>query len=109
VQEIKAHPFFFGIDWKRIREKVTPNVPEIKNPIDAENFEKFEEEEPWYLPEGKKSRKKANFHGYSFKRETERERSPIILATEDLENLKPIPLPLKIEKNAKVSIILLHT
>jgi serine/threonine kinase 38 len=30
VEEIKAHPFFAGIDWKRIREKKAPNVPEVK-------------------------------------------------------------------------------
>lgn len=29
VEEIKAHPFFVGIDWKKIREKKSPNVPEV--------------------------------------------------------------------------------
>ena len=29
VEEIKAHPFFAGIDWKRIREKPAPYVPEV--------------------------------------------------------------------------------
>lgn len=29
VQEIKAHPFFYGVDWKRLREKVPPYVPEV--------------------------------------------------------------------------------
>lgn len=35
ISEIKAHPFFFGIDWKNIREKKAPYVPEIKNEIDT--------------------------------------------------------------------------
>ena len=48
MSEIKAHPFFQGIDWKRIREKNAPFTPEIKNDIDTANFEKFEEEDPWY-------------------------------------------------------------
>lgn len=29
VHEIKAHPFFFGVDWKRLREKRPPYVPEV--------------------------------------------------------------------------------
>ena len=29
VHEIKAHPFFQGIDWKRLREKTPPYVPEV--------------------------------------------------------------------------------
>jgi serine/threonine kinase 38 len=29
VEEIKAHPFFAGIDWKRIREKRSPYIPEL--------------------------------------------------------------------------------
>jgi serine/threonine kinase 38 len=29
VGEIKVHPFFIGIDWKKIREKKAPNSPEV--------------------------------------------------------------------------------
>lgn len=29
VEEIKAHPFFAGVDWKRVRDKKAPNVPEV--------------------------------------------------------------------------------
>jgi serine/threonine kinase 38 len=97
VQEIKAHPFFFGVDWKKIRIKASPYVPQINSDIDTENFEKFQEEDAWYIPEGKRVRKKANFHGYSFKRDTERERSPILMAIEDLENMKPIKPPQKMK------------
>ena len=28
--EIKAHPFFTGIDWKNLRKSKTPFVPEVK-------------------------------------------------------------------------------
>jgi hypothetical protein len=27
VEEIKAHPFFAGTDWKNIRNTKAPNVP----------------------------------------------------------------------------------
>ena len=30
VEEIKAHPFFFGIDWKKIRDKKAPNIPMVR-------------------------------------------------------------------------------
>ena len=29
VEEIKAHPFFCGVDWKRIRDKKAPYLPEV--------------------------------------------------------------------------------
>lgn len=31
VAEIKAHPFFFGIDWKNIRNKKPPFIPDVIN------------------------------------------------------------------------------
>lgn len=29
VEEIKVHPFFHGVDWKKIREKQAPYLPEV--------------------------------------------------------------------------------
>jgi serine/threonine kinase 38 len=29
VGEIKVHPFFIGIDWRKIRDKKAPNIPEV--------------------------------------------------------------------------------
>lgn len=43
VNEIKGHPFFTGIDWKRLKERSAPYLPEIKSEIDTRNFDKFEE------------------------------------------------------------------
>jgi hypothetical protein len=76
-------------------------VPEIKGEIDTDNFENFKEDEPWYVPTGKRARKKADFHGYSFKREYESTKSPILSAADDVENLKPLPF-LKVDKIVKV-------
>ena len=64
VNEIKAHPFFVGVDWKNIRNKKPPYVPDIKSDIDTSNHEKIEEnpDEPWYEEDKKKkNRKVTNF------------------------------------------------
>ena len=29
IQEIKIHPFFQGVDWKKIRDKPSPYTPEV--------------------------------------------------------------------------------
>lgn len=92
VAEIKAHPFFAGVDWRKIREKKAPYIPELKSDIDTTNFDKYEEEEPW-IPEdkpknGKKSRKEVQFIGYTFKRDLENERTSVASALEELEMLR---------------------
>ena len=47
VNEIKGHPFFSGIDWKRLHDRIAPYKPEVKSDIDTRNFDKFEEQESW--------------------------------------------------------------
>lgn len=47
VNEIKGHPFFSGIDWKRLHDRIAPYKPEVKSDIDTRNFDKFEEQETW--------------------------------------------------------------
>jgi serine/threonine kinase 38 len=42
-----------------IRDKKPPHIPEVKTVWDTQNFDPYEEEEPWIPPEGKvKGRKK---------------------------------------------------
>lgn len=47
VNEIKAHPFFAGVDWKNIRLKEAPIKPFVQGTTDVSNFDKYDEEEPW--------------------------------------------------------------
>ncbi len=44
MEEIKAHPFFAGVIWDKIRETNPPIVPELKDGYDTIYFDVFEEE-----------------------------------------------------------------
>ena len=48
VNEIKAQTFFAGIDWQNLSEKKAPYIPSVKGDTDTRNFDKFEENEPWF-------------------------------------------------------------
>ena len=68
IEEIKAHPFFKGIDWDNIRNTKAPFIPDIKNDYDPKYFENFEIEEPFYPPKKKyRKRKDIEFLGYTYK------------------------------------------
>ena len=64
VQEIKAHPFFSGVDWKNIRQSQAPYPPELSYPTDTKYFDKFDEEEPWWIPENNPKKKKRKFNKF---------------------------------------------
>ena len=73
ADEIKAHPFFKGIDWENIRNTLKPPfVPEIENDYDTKYFENFEQEEPFY-PITKKIKKRKDFEykGFTYKEDDE--------------------------------------
>jgi serine/threonine kinase 38 len=87
--EIKAHPFFNGIDWKNIRNIPAPFSPQITSEVDTSNFDQFEETEPFYPPQPKKrQRKDPYFVGYTFKRDDELQRNGLFAAMEELEEVK---------------------
>ncbi|WOL07872.1 serine/threonine-protein kinase tricorner-like [Canna indica] len=72
--EIKAHPWFRGIQWERLYQMEAAFKPEVNDELDTQNFEKFEETSapvqtssksgPWrkMLPS-----KDVNFVGYTYK------------------------------------------
>ncbi|KAL4558655.1 hypothetical protein LXL04_036856 [Taraxacum kok-saghyz] len=74
ADEIKAHPWFRGIDWDRIYQMEAAFIPEVNDELDTQNFEKFEESEhqnnsstrsgPWRRM---LSSKDINFVGYTYK------------------------------------------
>jgi len=71
--EIKSHPFFRSVDWGNLRSQIAPNTPSLSGETDVSNFDKFDENEPFYPQEepkrNRKPRKDANFVGYTFKKE----------------------------------------
>eukprot|EP01017_Pseudomicrothorax_dubius_P032796 TRINITY_DN4330_c0_g3_i4.p1 TRINITY_DN4330_c0_g3~~TRINITY_DN4330_c0_g3_i4.p1 ORF type:complete len:334 (-),score=98.66 TRINITY_DN4330_c0_g3_i4:378-1379(-) len=112
IEEIKAHPFFGGVDWRRIREKKAPYIPSIKSEIDTSNFDKYEEEEPWIcdpsLNKAKRARKDVQFIGYTFKRDFENERTSLIQALEELEQIRTSRPRIQATSNLDKSAILGH-
>jgi serine/threonine kinase 38 len=89
VHEIKAHPFFKGLDWKNIRNQKASFLPSIKDEEDCSRFDDFEEEEPFYPQEDssaahgsankkKKKRQEINFPGYTYKKEVEDQKTKLV-------------------------------
>ncbi|KAJ6817495.1 serine/threonine-protein kinase 38-like [Iris pallida] len=73
ADEIKAHPWFKGVQWDALYQMEAAFIPEVTGELDTQNFEKFEPETPaqsssrsgpWrkMLPT-----KDVNFVGYTYK------------------------------------------
>ncbi|GFP83373.1 serine/threonine-protein kinase 38-like [Phtheirospermum japonicum] len=43
ADEIKAHPWFKGLDWDKLYQMKAAFIPEVNDELDTQNFEKFEE------------------------------------------------------------------
>eukprot|EP01025_Chloroclados_australasicus_P069551 TRINITY_DN9833_c0_g1_i2.p2 TRINITY_DN9833_c0_g1~~TRINITY_DN9833_c0_g1_i2.p2 ORF type:complete len:209 (-),score=30.40 TRINITY_DN9833_c0_g1_i2:233-775(-) len=44
ADEIKAHPFFKGLDWDNLRQAQAPYLPELDHELDTRHFEKYDED-----------------------------------------------------------------
>ena len=49
--EVKAHPFFAGVNWKNLTAAPSPFVPILDGPADTRYFDKVEEISPWWNPD----------------------------------------------------------
>lgn len=74
AHEIKAHPWFKGIQWDRLYQIEAAFKPEVKDELDTQNFEKFEESATPMQTSSKSgpwrkmlSSKDVNFVGYTYK------------------------------------------
>ncbi|RWW49766.1 hypothetical protein BHE74_00044021 [Ensete ventricosum] len=43
ADEIKVHPWFTGTEWDKLYQMEAAFIPEVKDELDTQNFEKFEE------------------------------------------------------------------
>ncbi len=72
IEEIKAHPFFKGVDWEHIRERPAAIPVSVKSFDDTSNFDEFPDIElkPIAPPpgEGEENYKDWVFINYTFKR-----------------------------------------
>ena len=50
VAEIKAHPFFEGVQWESLYEGPAPYTPEVSGELDTRNFEHFDEDASMTAP-----------------------------------------------------------
>ena len=90
VEEIKAHPFFNGIDWDNIRNIKAPFIPDLKSNYDTKYFDNFSEKEPFYPNNERKNKRRRNINyiGYSFNIEIENNKEEEFLKVMDtLENI----------------------
>jgi len=78
-EQLKAHPFFNGIDWENIRRAKAAIVPVLRSEEDTNYFDTFEEVAV-VVPAatgGEMAEKKTSFIGYTFKRAGEEEEGPL--------------------------------
>lgn len=71
VDQIKEHPFFYGVDWEAIRHIEPPFVPHLRSITDTsyfptEDLDQAPEEAP--AESGGHAGKDLAFLGYTFKR-----------------------------------------
>ncbi|KAL0456976.1 UNVERIFIED_CONTAM: Serine/threonine-protein kinase-like [Sesamum latifolium] len=74
ADEIKAHPWFKGIEWDKLYQMKAAFIPEVNDELDTQNFEKFEESDAQAASSTKSgpwrkmlSSKDVNFMGYTYK------------------------------------------
>ncbi|KAF3786160.1 Serine/threonine-protein kinase, partial [Nymphaea thermarum] len=74
AHEIKAHPWFKGVQWDKLYQMEAAFIPEVNDELDTQNFEKFEEVAPSLQTSSKSgpwrkmlSSKDVNFVGYTYK------------------------------------------
>ncbi|XP_031744615.1 serine/threonine-protein kinase 38-like isoform X2 [Cucumis sativus] len=74
ADEIKVHSWFEGTEWDRLYQMEAAFVPEVKDELDTQNFEKFEESDSQSSTSSKTgpwrkmlSSKDINFVGYTYK------------------------------------------
>eukprot|EP01147_Barroeca_monosierra_P003905 gene3905-6385_t len=72
ITELKAHPFFHGIDWSNLRKTDPPHIPTINGSADTSNFPEVEavtQKPELFAEERSFSGNQLPFIGFTFHRE----------------------------------------
>jgi len=101
ADEIKAHPFFRGINWNNVKRLKPPFIPKLESAVDVKYFDKFDEEEPFYPNEKdtKIQRKDICFTDFTYKKDIE-ENSTMVNAINIMNEMKE---KIKDNKDVKIS------
>ena len=86
AEQIRQHPFFKGLDFKKLRKMAAPIKPVVKGPLDTSNFDDFSGVDERFAIH--KERHKvtgdrtslAAFHDYSYRRDLEAKKPSISAA-----------------------------
>ena len=92
VDEIKAHPFFKGMDWDNLRALTPSYIPQVASEISNENFDQFDEEDPFHRSveaKRKTGNRKVdmNFVGYTYKADVEAEKFMLVNVLKELDSV----------------------
>lgn len=90
AEEIKNHPFFEGLDWKNLRNMKAPYQPQVSSDISNENFDKFDEEDPFFQDAKKKRGERKidmNFIGFTYKGDVQDEKSKLNSVLKELDSI----------------------
>ena len=90
--EIKNHPFFDNFKWDGCRDMTPSYIPQITSEISNENFDQFDEEDPFHRPieqKRKTGNRKVdmNFVGYTYKADVEAEKSMLVNVLKELDSV----------------------
>jgi len=85
AEGIRAHPFFMGLDFKRLREMEPPIRPVVKSPLDTSNFDDFSGAEAQYgISPGQhqvvNDPSHFAFHDYGYRRDLEAKKPSVTAA-----------------------------
>ncbi|CAE7659500.1 sax-1 [Symbiodinium pilosum] len=95
ADQIRAHPFFRGMDFKRLRSMSPPIKPIVKGPLDTSNFDDFSGADDKFIIPAERHKVTgdktllAAFHDYGYRRDLEAKKPSITAALSSASVVAP--------------------
>ena len=109
AEEVKQHPYFKNVNWKHVKETMTPPfIPELKGPFDTKYFDEYEESEPFYPvnnneKNNKYQKKDICFVDFTYNRENDKDyRINMVTALEVFDSIQESIRKINLNKNQKM-------